>query len=30
MMVRLPGMLKPITHEEETNKSTHGIIRGDG
>lgn len=29
MMVRLPDMLKPITHEEEMNKSTHGIIRGD-
>ncbi len=28
MMVRHPKMLKPITHEEETNISTHGIIRG--
>jgi hypothetical protein len=29
LMVRLPDMLKPITCEEVTNKSTHGIIRGD-
>lgn len=29
LMVKLPKMLKPVTREEETNKSTHGIIRGD-
>ncbi len=29
MMVKLPKMLKPVTREEETNRSTHGIIRGD-
>jgi hypothetical protein len=29
LMVKLPKMLKPVTREEETNKSTHGISRGD-
>lgn len=28
LMVRLPDMLKPITCEEETNRSTHGINPG--
>jgi hypothetical protein len=29
LMVKLPKMLKPVTREEETNRSTHGISRGD-
>lgn len=28
LMVRLPDMLKPITCEEETNRSTHGVNSG--
>lgn len=28
MMVKLPKKLKPITREEETDTSTHGVIRG--